>query len=557
MRPARHLALEHGEREHEASARGELQHAGIAGGFVARDDEGSDLALGGYLARLARDLPPRGGHPAAVRRAREQVDGHVGLRRERGRERADVPASGRVVLGPDERDAPGAAQGLGGLAQVLGHVLAAERRAHLSGGAGRGLHGSSGVHGDHLCAGPSGRSQPEVDDGRPLDDGIVADDEAGVGVADSGKRRAEGVEPGLEVVGKKRDTATRRLRDARKGGCLLHSLCTGEGDDERAARLLEAARGRLGRLLVGDGVEAAAPHAQERLVDAVGGAQMLVPEAPLVAEPAFVDLRVVAGEDSCHRAFPRRRPDVAADRAETADRGDVLDLPGPRAEAVSRRREGADGAELDHVPGEMGAVGLVLERGDDRLRAPVHGDELAVLRHVLGKARAAVAENAALAVEGDEGRDRDGLVERPLGEVHARVSRAEAEGEVLERALAALVAVGAVERVVEKDELEHRVLALGRPLARRRRPEHHPVLRGQRASRLELRHALDLAEAHPAGAERRPNARLVAEDRDLDADRERRLDEPRTLGRPHLAAVDGDANELGLRLCAHGPLPGP
>ena len=41
-----------------------------------------------------------------------------------------------------------------------------------------------------------------------------------------------------------------------------------------------------------------------------------------------------------------------------------------------------------------------------------------------------------------------------------------AERQVLQRALAALVADRAVERVVEEDELEHRVLALGRLLAR-------------------------------------------------------------------------------------------
>ena len=40
---------------------------------------------------------------------------------------------------------------------------------------------------------------------------------------------------------------------------------------------------------------------------------------------------------------------------------------------------------------------------------------------------------------------------------------------------------------------------------------------------------------------RRAEARLVAEDRDLDPDGERRLDEAPSLGRPHLAPVDGDA----------------
>ena len=51
--------------------------------------------------------------------------------------------------------------------------------------------------------------------------------------------------------------------------------------------------------------------------------------------------------------------------------GHVLDLPRPRLEAVLRRGQRADRAELDHVAGERRAVGLVLERRDHRLRAAV------------------------------------------------------------------------------------------------------------------------------------------------------------------------------------------
>ena len=120
-----------------------------------------------------------------------------------------------------------------------------------------------------------------------------------------------------------------------------------------------------------------------------------------------------------------------------------------------------------------------------------------------------------------------------------------AEGQVLERALAALVADRAVERVVDEDELERRVLALGRLRRGLRGPDDHPVLRGQRAAGLELRHALDLDEAHAAGADGRAEPRLVAEDRDLDpaAAPPRRARCPSDLD---LAAVDGDLDELDL-----------
>ena len=226
------------------------------------------------------------------------------------------------------------------------------------------------------------------------------------------------------------------------------------------------------------------------------------------------------------------------------DGGNVLDLPGPRAEAIGRRRQRADRAELEDVAGEVRAVGLVLERRDDGARAAVQRHELAVLRHALREAGAAVAEDAALAIERDQRRDRDRLVEGALGEAHPRRAGAPAEGEVLQRALAALVAVGAVEWMVQKDELEHRVLALGRLRARLRGREDEAVLRGHRAGGLELRHALDLAEAHPAGADRRAEPRLVAEDRNLDPGFERGLDHPVALWDLDLAAVDGDGDEL-------------
>src|SRR5207249_1458892 len=114
-----------------------------------------------------------------------------------------------------------------------------------------------------------------------------------------------------------------------------------------------------------------------------------------------------------------------------------------------------------HVPAERRAVRLVVKGGDHRAGAAVHRDELPVLRNGLAEARAAVAEDAALAIEGDQRRNRNRLFERALRERHARVSGAVAEGEVLQWALAALVAHGAVERVVHEDELERRVLRLG------------------------------------------------------------------------------------------------
>src|SRR5438067_2523986 len=74
--------------------------------------------------------------------------------------------------------------------------------------------------------------------------------------------------------------------------------------------------------------------------------------------------------------------------------------------------------------------------------------------------RTAGALNATLAVDQHEVRQRDGLLPVALLLEHARLARAVGERLVLQGALAALVAHGAVERMVDEQELEDTVLRL-------------------------------------------------------------------------------------------------
>ena len=71
-----------------------------------------------------------------------------------------------------------------------------------------------------------------------------------------------------------------------------------------------------------------------RLGDPLLGGDHLEAEAALVAEPAVVDLVVVAGEHALDALVADRELDVALARAQGADRARVLDVPGPGAEAV-------------------------------------------------------------------------------------------------------------------------------------------------------------------------------------------------------------------------------
>jgi hypothetical protein len=101
-------------------------------------------------------------------------------------------------------------------------------------------------------------------------------------------------------------------------------------------------------------------------------------------------------------------------------------------------------------------------------------------------------------------------------EAEARERLAVLERVVLEAALARLVADRAVERVVDEQELHHRALRFGGlgDSVRTTMPSLHHL---RRAGGLQLGHALDLDQAHPALADHR-EARVVAVVGDLDAD---------------------------------------
>jgi hypothetical protein len=395
------------------------------------------------------------------------------------------------------------------------------------------------------CAGPAGSFEPEVDDWRSLDDGVVAEDDDQLCVADRRERQAERVERGADVLGHDRAVSLQALSEEfRQGVGLLDGLGAGQRGDDVLACRPEHGLGLSKRVIPGQGLVPAATREPAGVDDPVACTEVREPEPALVAEPALVDLGMVPRDDALDLSLASRGFDVAAHRAEPADRRHVLDLPGPRFEPVLRRRERAHRTELDHVSGERRTVGLVLERGDDRLRSSLAGDELTVLGDVGREARAAVAEDAAFAVEGDRRRDRDRLLEGPLREGVTRHRRAPAERQVLERALAAFVADRAVERMVDEDELEGRVLPVGGRLRGLGGADDHSVRRRQGAAGLELRHALDLDEAHAAGADRRSETWLVTEDGNLDPGRERRLHEPGPLRHLHFAPVDRDGDDL-------------
>ena len=310
------------------------------------------------------------------------------------------------------------------------------------------------------------------------------------------------------------------------------------------ARLLERAAGVLERLLPARRHQVRA-LADQRLRDALFAVDRLVGEAALVAQPAVVDLGVVAREHAHDAVVADGELDVALRGAERAQRAGALDVPRARAEAVGARGERADGAQLDDVAAERRDVRVAVERADERVRAALEQDQLVVLGDLLREAHAAVAEDAALAVDRHQRRELERLLEVALGLDEARGAGAPAVGDVLQRALAALVADRAVERVVDEQELDDR--ALGVVHAGGLGVDDHAVLDRRRARGLELRDALDLDQAHAAGADRLAELGLVTEDGDLDVAVLGGVDQHRVLRRGDLPAVDRERDVARLR----------
>ncbi len=199
--------------------------------------------------------------------------------------------------------------------------------------------------------------------------------------------------------------------------------------------------------------------AQRRLVD-VAGVQALGEEAPVVAEPVVVDLGIEARQEAvddvvlatrsrcCSRRCSRGRPTASCSRYQTRLR-----------KRNSRRRQGADGADVRGAARPVVVERLSLVRPDERAAAAVEERQLARLGDLLREADAARALDAAGHVGDDVRADHRPVVGRVLALLLVVVARAGwpvAEGVVLQRALAGLVADRAVERVVDEEELHRR-----------------------------------------------------------------------------------------------------
>ncbi len=331
-------------------------------------------------------------------------------------------------------------------------------------------------------------------------------------------------------------------------GVLAGQPATGQDADAVAVPALRQAPGRE-RERLGPGCLdelAGGVVTDQRRAEPVGAAGVGKGEPALVAVPLLVDGRVVGGEPPHHRAAAVICPQRASvGTVLTGGRGrDQVERPG--AETVGRAGERPHRADLHGVTGEVRRERLAF--GDRHLlvRTPFEQFDERVAGDLRGEPGTARAQHAALPVEQNLGGDGQRLGVGPLGLLEPGDGLAVGHGLVLQRALTALVADRAVQRMVEQQELQRPRLRLGGDRRGELGTHDHVGRHCRRTGRDRLALALDLDDALPAGADR-VEQRMVAEARDLDPEQFGRTDDQCPLGDADGLVVDGQGDEIRRR----------
>ena len=190
-----------------------------------------------------------------------------------------------------------------------------------------------------------------------------------------------------------------------------------------------------------------------------------------------------------------------------ADGADVVHLPWPRLVAVGAGSERTDRTNVDAHPALFAIKVVVLIGSDDRTDAAILHAQRPDVHAFAAHANAAITKDAARAIKVDHGRPL--LLLFVVLRLHEfRFGGAVGERHVLQFALAARVADGAIERMVSEQQLDHCLASLAHFVAIGR--DNHSFGDDGGARGLELRHLLDLHDAHAASALQR-EARVIAE----------------------------------------------
>ena len=278
--------------------------------------------------------------------------------------------------------------------------------------------------------------------------------------------------------------------------------------------------------------------------------------AVAIGQPAFVDRFVVARHRAQHFAAARMQPQVGTERIVIADRFACDQFPGARLEAEYLVRQRADRAHVDDVAAEFAVDGLADVGADFQVLAAAQAAEFRAAGDFGHEAHATRTLYTTRHLGFDQRADVF-VRHHALALGKTRHRAAVAHRQILQLALAALIADRAIQRMVDQQKFHHVALRRQRSL---RLGEHlHAFHHRRGAGRLRLRHGLaaHLRLDHAHAAIRRDRQFVViAETRDRNAGLVGRGDDHRVLRHLHGLAVDLDVDEVGCgirrgRLRAH------
>ncbi len=286
----------------------------------------------------------------------------------------------------------------------------------------------------------------------------------------------------------------------------------------------------------------------QRLDRTVIAVQALVRIAVAIGQPAFVDRFVVARHRAQHFAATHVQEQVRAHRIVVTQRLACGQFPRTGAELEHLVGQRADRADVDDVAGQLGGQRLAVVGADLQVLTAVHATQLVGTGNVGGEADAAGALDAAGHFGGDQ--RTDVLVgHHALALVEAADRTAIAQRNVLQLALAALIADRAVQRVVDQQEFHHRALELQRLFTAD--GDLHAIHDRRGAGRCRLGRLFHVDQAHAAvGGDRQ--LLVVAEARDRNAGLVGGLDDHRALGHDQGLAVDFDGHMIRWHARVYG-----
>src|SRR5215510_2094738 len=261
----------------------------------------------------------------------------------------------------------------------------------------------------------------------------------------------------------------------------------------------------------------------------------------LVAKPMAIDRFVDPRLKTIDVVLIGFDADIAAGAATGADGRRFLQIPDANFEAEIAVRQRAHWTDINDVSRKW-----IIE---NRIREQRNGGVIAAIDHrkfvgpgnLLKKAHTARAFDAALAVKYDVGTENFPFAVVLLSLLEAAPLEIVRHVIILQPALPRLITDRAIQRVIYQKKLHHRLS--NRQHFRALGQNRHPFRRLSVTSDLELRHFLNLDEAHAAVAGDR-QLRVIAIVRDVDAYLRRYLDKIFAFSGSNFFAVDSELNRI-------------